>query len=121
MYLVLALFFCHWMADFSPLSTDWMLKAKQVGKPLFPIFVHACVHGLLMLGIFVAFFPSKMSEWIWLIGLQIVSHFLIDVWKGKMNAWFPVLSDPTNKWNWFVFGMDQYLHATIIVFMASRI
>ncbi len=39
---------CHYLADFTVLSTGWMLKAKQFGKPLYPILAHASVHALLM-------------------------------------------------------------------------
>src|SRR5690606_26867796 len=53
--------------------------------------------------------------------LQLVSHFAIDVWKGKMNVWFPFLADPTNKFHWYIFGFDQYLHALIIICMIEML
>ncbi|MEO6903286.1 MAG: DUF3307 domain-containing protein [Bacteroidia bacterium] len=52
-----------------------------------------------------------------LIVFQLVTHFLIDVWKGRMNGWFPTLQSPTNKWHWMLLGFDQLLHATVIITM----
>ncbi|MEO6902401.1 MAG: hypothetical protein ABI315_04515 [Bacteroidia bacterium] len=46
--LLISLFFCHFLADFTHLSTNWMLSAKRLGKPLFPILSHAAVHAALM-------------------------------------------------------------------------
>ncbi len=115
--LLFSLFLCHWLADFSPLSTAWMLKAKEKGSPLFPIFVHACVHGGLMSIVFVLINPISDPVWLLPILFQITSHFLIDVLKGKLGVWFPTLADSSNKWHWFVFGMDQFLHTITILYM----
>lgn len=119
-YLLLTLFFCHFLADYTHLSTSSMLNAKRLGTPLLPIFAHACVHGLLMAVplTIVLGFQWKM------VGLeyfQIGTHFIIDLWKGKMNVWFPSLQSPANKWHWIVFGFDQFLHITVIVVMVENI
>jgi len=53
-----------------------------------------------------------------LFGFQLITHFLIDVWKGRMNGWFPTLQSPANKWHWIVFGFDQFLHALVIIGMS---
>ena len=125
--LLLSLFFCHFLADFTHLSTNWMLKAKRFGKPLFPIFCHALVHACLMglvLEIYchytIAGYETKLFELTRvdkLFFLQLVTHFLIDMCKGRMNFWFPSLTDPSNKWHWVIFGADQFLHATVILIM----
>lgn len=47
---LIALNFCHFLGDYTHLSTNWMLTAKRLGKPLFPILVHAFVHSILMFG-----------------------------------------------------------------------
>lgn len=114
--LLISLFFCHFLADYTHLSTAWMLNAKRFGKPLSPILAHACMHGILM------FFPLILCLGIcwWVVALvwfQIVTHFVIDVWKGRMNGWFPSLVSPANKWHWVVFGADQFLHALVIILM----
>lgn len=117
---LIGLFFCHFLADYTHLSTKWMLDAKRFGKPLFPIFIHASVHAMLM-SVVIGAAIGFTSTWGWLVILQWVSHFLIDVWKGKMNAWFPSLQSPANKWHWVVFGGDQFLHAAIIIIMYFQI
>ena len=125
--LLLSLFFCHFLADFTHLSTDWMLKAKRFGSPLLPILAHAFVHAALMATVLeiychytIAGYETKIFELTHvdkLFFLQLISHFLIDVWKGKMNFWFPSLTDPSNKWHWILFGFDQLLHGVVICLM----
>lgn len=120
MDLIIQLFFVHWIADYTHLSTDWMLKAKRTGTPLLPIFTHAMVHAGLMAIVLRFHLGSPNSFWEFTVFdkcvlLQLISHFLIDVWKGKMNVWFPPLTNPANKFHWYVFGFDQYLHALIII------
>ena len=107
---------CHFLADFTHLSTGWMLKAKQIGKPLFPIFFHASVHGCLMC--IVLFFFAPIKAVLILTAFQIVSHFCIDVLKGRINVWFPSIADSMNPYHWYIFGIDQMLHQTVIVTMA---
>ena len=114
--ILIGLFICHFLGDYPPLSTDWMLNAKQLGKPLLPIFAHAMVHTLMM-GIFLG--CLGISNTLLLMGFQLNTHFLIDVWKGRMNGWFPSLQSPNNKWFWILFGFDQLLHALVIIGMSS--
>lgn len=114
--LLLTLFFCHFLADYTHLSTAWMLSAKRLGSPIAPIWFHAKVHAALM-AIAILPFTGFTSTWAWSVIFQQITHFLIDVWKGRMNGWFPSLQNPANKWHWIVFGFDQYLHAVVIILM----
>lgn len=119
--LLIALFFCHFLADFTHLSTAWMLAAKRLGKPLGPIFVHAMWHGCLM-GILLCMpLIREPLFWLSLVWFQIITHFIIDVLKGRINGWFPVVQNPANKVHWVVFGADQFLHAVVIILMWSVI
>lgn len=114
--LLFLLMLCHWLADFTYLSTPWMLRAKATGKPLFPIFIHACVHGTLMCIVLLFFAPIKTV--LILTAFQIGTHFCIDVLKGKLNVWFPSLADAKNAYHWWVFGLDQMAHQSVIILMA---
>ncbi len=49
------------------------------------------------------------------IAIQLPTHFVIDVWKGRMNGWFENLQNPANKYHWWIFGIDQWLHQSIII------
>ena len=122
--ILICLLICHWLADYTHLSTAWMLNAKKLGTPLFPILVHAWVHALLM-GIALTILGyGSLTEFDVvdkLMLFQLITHFAIDVWKGKMNAWFPALQSPENKWHWVVFGFDQLLHGLVIVRMSHVI
>ena len=113
--LILLLLICHLIADFSPLSTAWMLRAKSTGSPLFPIFVHAGVHALLMLVVLFFFIPTALA--FKLAAFQWISHFAIDVCKGKMNVFFPIVTNPEDKRFWMLFGFDQFLHQSVILAM----
>ena len=114
--LLIGLFFCHFLADFTWLSTTWMLNAKTVGKPLLPIFAHSAVHATLM-GLLLAFSNLTFALWFNLVMFQLLTHFLIDLWKGRMNVWFTILQSPASKWHWILFGFDQFLHAAVICIM----
>lgn len=115
-YLLMALFFCHFLADYTQLSRPWMLKAKATGQIGWQIMAHAFVHGFLMavvLGVYCA--DTRMS----LLLFQIMTHFCIDVLKGRMNVWFPKVKDSAKYPHWILFGFDQFLHAVVIIIMAS--
>ena len=113
--ILIGLFICHFLADYTHLSTAWMLNAKRLGKPLYPIFTHAFIHASLMLVLLALVFGFSGLKLAALFGFQLITHFLIDVWKGRMNGWFPALQSPANKWHWIVFGFDQLLHALAII------
>lgn len=115
--ILIGLFICHFLADYTHLSTAWMLNAKRLGKPLFPIFIHAAMNTMLM-SLVLGWFIGFTNDWAYLVIFQWVTHFLIDVWKGRMNGWFPSLQSPANKWHWIVFGFDQLLHALVIIGMS---
>lgn len=117
--ILILLFICHWLADYTHLSTAWMLDAKRLGKPLYPIFTHAFIHASLMLVLLALVFGLSGLKLAALFGFQLITHFLIDVWKGRMNGWFPKLQSPANKWHWIVFGFDQLLHAVVIILMTE--
>lgn len=116
---LLVLNLCHWAADFTHLSTTWMLNAKQVGKPLLPIFAHAGVHaGLFFIAVFAL---HGIDKAILAAAIQLPTHFSIDVLKGKMNVWFPELKSFENKFHWWVFGADQMLHQSVIIGTAALV
>ena len=116
--IILALLFvCHYLADYTKLSTPYMLIAKRTGEPLLPILEHACIHGVLMGIALVPFLHISISLVFILIAIEIVTHFIIDVLKGRCNVWFPILKDNTKYPHWYVFGFDQLLHQLVIVFM----
>ena len=119
--ILLLLFGCHWLADYTHLSTAWMLNAKRLGKPIIPIIAHASVHGILMGIVLIFFLPTNEPLYWNLLSLQVITHFLIDLWKGRMNGWFPSLQSPANKGHWIIFGLDQYFHAIIIIIMVHFI
>lgn len=116
MLLLILLFICHYLADYTHLSTKWMLDAKRIGSPWTPILTHAFIHAALM-AIPIAFLVHGFFVQVILFCLQLNTHFVIDVLKGKCNVWFPAVSDPKNKSHWYIFGFDQLLHQLVILTM----
>lgn len=116
--ILIGLFICHWLADFTHLSTKWILQAKRFGKPLFPILTHACIHASLMMLVLGLVFGLSSYKLVALFTFQLITHFLIDVCKGRMKGWFPILQSIENKWYWIVFGFDQLLHALVNIGMS---
>ena len=112
--ILLLLMICHYLADFTALSTPWMLQAKQYGKPLFPILVHAFVHAVLMGSVLLLFVEFSIA--FRLFGIQLIAHFSFDTLKGRLNGWYPILQDNTKRGYWMVLGFDQFMHhATILI------
>jgi hypothetical protein len=121
-YLIFSLQIAPLIGDFSPLSTKWMLEAKLKGKPLLPILCHALVHASLMfvpIHIFTNYSMKALDKADLMILFQLISHFTIDVWKGRMGVWFPSLSINTNAEFWYLFGFDQFLHQCVILIMIA--
>ncbi len=109
--LLITLMFGHYIGDYTHLSTKWMLDAKRVGKPIEPILAHAMMHCLLVWFILSLFGSSNPG----LVLVELITHFIIDVLKGKCNVWFPAVSNPANKSHWYIFGFDQFLHHVVLV------
>ena len=114
---LILLFICHFLADYTPLSTQWMSSAKILGKRLFPIFCHALIHASLMIIAIASMTNIGIRVLSYLFVFQLMTHFLIDVWKGRMNWWFPALQSPNSEWYRIIFGLDQLLHTFVIIAM----
>ncbi|MBN2572599.1 MAG: DUF3307 domain-containing protein [Ignavibacteriales bacterium] len=115
-YLILTLVllnFCHFIGDFSHLNTNWMIKAKKIGKPLFPLLCHAGVHAILFFITILILFNFDMA--FYAASIQLVSHFIIDFLKGKLGYWFSYIQNSENRSYWLIFGFDQFLHQLVIV------
>jgi hypothetical protein len=113
--LTLLLMCCHWLADFTLLSTPYMLRAKAKGSPIGPIALHGAVHALLM-GI-VLFFFTDIKMALNLALAQWFIHTAIDTIKGRLSAAFPLLNDHTRSPYWSLLGADQWIHQATILAM----
>lgn len=119
--ILFGLLVCHFLADFTHLSMPFMLKAKQKGTPQLPIITHASTHGLLMLLFLLTIGINNMFLLYIILTIEIVSHWLIDMLKGKCNVWFPKLKDISYKGFWYMFGFDQLLHISILIILSYLI
>jgi hypothetical protein len=62
-----------------------MASAKFLGKPLYPIFCHALIHASLMIIVLLCTLNIEITTILYLFIFQLITHFLIDVLKGRMN------------------------------------
>ena len=88
------------------LQTDWMALNK--GKPgmegFKPLLVHSAVHGA---GTFIVALIFAPAFW-WLGLVDIIVHAAVDRFKGILSyrkGW-----QPTDRWFWWSFGLDQEAH-----------
>ena len=114
--LLISLIVCHFVADYC-LTTPQMLAAKESGKRVQHIVLHAGVHAVLM-GIVFLIFRTDLQLVALLFGIELASHFLIDYAKGLLGRHFPACADVKKKAFWIVYGFDQLLHLLVIVAMA---
>ena len=113
--LLISLLFCHFLADYC-LTTPQMIKAKASGKKIQHIFLHSCVHAVLMTLVFFAFcIPLKTI--LLLFTFELCSHFIIDYMKGLVGRMYPAFADNQQKPFWVLYGIDQLLHLLVIVAM----
>ena len=116
--LFLLLLISHWAGDYTHLSRPRMLAAKKLGTPLMPILEHAGVHAILC-GVIVFWWSDSWLNASVAFAIQLATHFVIDVLKGKANKWFPSLQNPANYFHWWIFGIDQTLHIAVLVSITS--
>ena len=104
----------HFLGDFTPLSTARMLRAKAIGRPLRPIFEHAGVHaGLVAMA--VGIMGVSLRGIVLAAAVELLTHFAIDVGRGRLMHRFPRLSDPADGAFWTTLGLDQLAHGLVLL------
>ena len=113
--LLALLFVAHFLGDFTPLATSRMQEAKMVGTPLGPIALHALIHALLV-GIVVlgAVRPAPMLV-LAAVAVEFWTHLGLDWFRGRLGAKQPALADPGGQAFWTTLGLDQLVHALVLV------
>lgn len=114
-YLLFALFICHFLADFA-FTRQRMLIAKSKGWPPLPIMEHAAVHAVLMSICFFIFGIAWKTIAI-LFLVEWVTHYVIDSTKGFFSRWIPAVGNSEKSAFWIAYGIDQILHAAVILAM----
>lgn len=115
MYLTL-LVFCHFLADFTPLSTQYMLQSKKAAAPG-GIFFHALVHGILM-GV-VSWWVHDIGIAVWVFAVITLTHFAIDMVQALVRKSDARFQTYEGRWYWFLLGIDQFLHIFVIITLVS--
>ena len=114
--LIITLLVCHYLADFC-LTSPAMIRAKADGHRVWPIVGHAAVHAVLMGLCMLVVWSVSWKMLLMLMGVELVTHFLIDTSKGRLSASFPLLADRGHKPYWVLYGFDQLLHQFVVVFI----
>lgn len=107
-YLIIALAFKHFLADFV-FQTDYMDRKTRYFGWVWPMIAHCSVHAILTF-----FVVSRYGVFLalWVAIVDGIAHFVIDTIKVRC---FQI--DPSKKSYWVVFGADQFLHYLTYIFL----
>ncbi len=108
----------HFLGDFTPLSTARMREAKQTGRPVGPIALHALVHAILA-GIAVAAVARPLPMMILgAVAIEFWTHLGIDWLRGRLTVRYPAIGDTNERAFWTTLGLDQLAHGLVLVGIA---
>ena len=110
--LFLTLNLAHFLGDFTPLN-QWFIEAKRYGKPIGLVAGHGAVNGVLY-GLAIWLFLDWKAG-MFAFGIETVTHTIIDLLKGRINRWFPVVEDTNKPIFWTIMGVDQLLHQIVMI------
>lgn len=104
MLLLISLLLCHYLADYQ-LTNRRMLTVKADGRRLLPVLEHASVHAILMLFVLLACGASWQVALLG-FGIELGTHFVIDVSKGRNTKRYLVFANMHRKPYWQLYGLD---------------
>jgi hypothetical protein len=117
--LLCGLFLAHYLGDFTLLVTRRMLEAKAAADPIWPILVHAGVHTALVALVIALVALPTWPILLFACALEFVTHSAIDTGRAKLGRRYPVLNDPGRARFWHFLGIDQLLHAIVLIVVAA--
>lgn len=115
MLLLVVLLLCHYLADFC-LTWPALIRSKADGRQVWPIMQHAAVHALLM-GACLVVYGITLRILLLLMTLEWATHFLVDTTKARLTVSFPMFADARHKPYWILYGLDQLLHQTVVIYI----
>ena len=114
MWLIFLLFTKHFICDFL-LQTDYQLKNKGTyGHP--GGVLHASLHAL---GTYLCFWSIIPVFALEVAFVDLILHYHIDWIKMKVNSAFKYSPNLTRFW--WLFGLDQYLHALTYIVLVLMV
>lgn len=113
--LLLGLLLAHYLGDFSDLASDRVQEAKAHGGPIGLIAAHAAVHGVLIGLVGLVVVGPAWSLLALAVGIEFVTHFVIDVGRARLGARVPAIQDVERRAFWYALGADQLAHKAVLV------
>lgn len=117
-WLLVALLVAHDLGDFTPLATERIREAKATGHPVGWIWMHAAIHAVLVSVAVMLVIGPSITVLALVAGLELATHFLIDLSKAHLGLRVPRLGDMRTNPFWWVLGVDQFLHGMVLVGIA---
>lgn len=119
--LMAALLICHFLGDFTPLSTARMLEAKRTATSHGWILAHAAIHATLV-GLVVTFVANAGLAVIFVaVAVELGTHFAIDEVRARVGVTWSRLGDPKERGFWYAMGVDQLAHGLVLVAIATLV
>ncbi len=117
-WLLCGLLVAHYLGDFTPLANARIQEAKANGGPLHWIFVHAAIHTILVAAVIFLLVDPPLTIIAIAAGIELASHFLLDVGRAQLGLKFNVFRDPARNAFWYALGVDQLAHALVLIALA---
>jgi hypothetical protein len=91
---------CHYLADFC-FTSPAMIKAKADELNPWPLLLHAGIHAGLI-GLCLLVWGVSWKLLLMLVLIELVSHFLIDTFKGYLTARYSFFANMQKKPYWML-------------------
>lgn len=113
--LLILLFLSHYIVDYTPIGNTIEVQDRPFYTLIVHSFIHAFVLGIILFSYNAICVCIRFDFIISSILIQLSSHYLIDMWVGLMNRYYPKVETKTMQS--LILGVDQFLHSLVLIFI----
>jgi hypothetical protein len=111
--LLIALFFSHYIVDYTTIGNTIEIQDKPFYTLIIHSFIHSIILGFILWLYSMMFANIEFDLIICSMLIQLSSHYLIDMWVGLMNKYYPKVETKTMQS--LILGVDQFLHSVALI------